>query len=157
MQAMKLHAYFYWCTVGENWKFKQHYWELLEHCLANTNVWNFQDAFTQFNGGVGSGYNSDAVDDMLAHGERFQIFYSYSQAAKYAKGIAQNIYAYSVWPQAGEEGKAVEHLAQCLERVEEMEDSEQREVHDNLVNAFYRVFKTCADRWEKKDAIEYAK
>lgn len=151
-------AFWYWASTGENWKFKQFYLELFEHCLANSSVWHKFDAFTSFNGGVGSGYNSDMVDTMFEDGERFQLFHSFGQAARYAYGCARNLRAQNTmrsWREVESEARALLELAAALEAVEDIEADEDH-AHNRLCQAFFNVFRVNATAKEKREAMNYA-
>lgn len=135
----KMQAVWYWVSTN----FDQYIVlvELLEHCLANHAKWRGYDAFNF--GGELSGYSDDIVAEAIQRGERFMTFGNdWDRAADWAKAH-----------------KALE-LAQALREADKIGKSSTRaetvKAHDNLVEAFWNIFKAQATEKEKREAMKYA-
>jgi hypothetical protein len=138
----KMQAVWYW--VSTNFDQCLVLVELVEHCLANTRIWRGYDAFDF--GGELSGYNDDVVHEAIQRGERFMTF-------------ADDFDRAAMWAKAHGYGQ----LSDALQAVQEMPGAYKDvpraimvKTHDNLVGAFWEVFKAQASRKEKREAMRYA-
>ena len=140
----RIQAVYYWASTDGNFDKFRVICELLEHCLANTSIWRGYDAFNF--GGELVGYNDDVVHEAISQGDRFMTFGSdFDRAA--------------IWAEAHGYGQ----LSDALQAVQEMPGKREdipraimTKAHDNLVDAFWEVFKALANREEKKAAMQYA-
>lgn len=115
--------------------------ELLEHCLANHAHWRGYDAFNF--GGELSGYSDDIVAEAIERGERFMSFgKDWDRAADWAKAHKAPELAHAL-REAGKINKYSTRAATA-------------EAHDNLVKAFWDIFKAQATNEEKREAMKYA-
>ena len=137
----KIQAVFYWVGNGDNFSKYLALAELLEHCLANDNIWHGYSAFNF--GGELSGYNDDIVCGAIEQGQRFMTFGErWDRAATWARSHGYDT------------------IAHAMDAVDDLDDKTPRSVrvkaHDALVSAFWEEFKAQASRKEKRDAMEYA-
>lgn len=135
----KMQAVWYWVSTN----FDQYLVlvELMEHCLANTTHWKGYDAFDF--GGELSGYNDDIVYEAIQRGERFMTFNDdWDRAADWAKAHKAPELAHAL----REAGKINKYSTRAT----------TAEAHDNLVKAFWEIFKAQATSKEKREAMKYA-
>lgn len=138
----KVQAVWYWLMTGDNFKKQLVLCELLEHCLANANTWRGYNAFNF--GGELSGYSDDIVAEAIQRGQCFMTFGErWDRAADWAEAHNYTTIASAF------------RMADNIDK-DKATNAEMVTAHDNIVTAFWEIFKKKATRQEKINAIDYA-